>query len=133
MIDKRIIYKDDGRIYIEYYDDKIIETFYEYGEGIVSIIYKNKNNQYHREDGPAVIINNNGKIKLIEYYINNKLHRSYGPAQIFYNKNGTVKDEEWFHNGYNYSYEVNNWMLDNNLNYKTMNETQFNQMWLELL
>lgn len=44
-------------------------------------IYRNKNNDLHREHGPAVVSKN-----LIQYVVNKKLHRSDGPAVI--TKNG---------------------------------------------
>jgi hypothetical protein len=60
----------------------------------------NKNNEYHREDGPAYIYynNKNGNLKYENYYINGKKHRENGPAEIWYNKNGNIEIEEYFLN-----------------------------------
>jgi hypothetical protein len=47
------------------------------------------NNNYHREDGPAIEYANGDK----EYYINNKLHREDGPAVVYYSNH----KEWWLH------------------------------------
>ena len=43
--------------------------------------YWHKNDQVHREDGPAVEYDNGDKL----WYLNNKLHREDGPAVEFAN------------------------------------------------
>lgn len=52
--------------------------------------YWSLNDQYHREDGPAIIRNNGD----VSWYLNGKLHRLDGPAVIY--SNGT---KYWHVNG----------------------------------
>lgn len=52
--------------------------------------YYNKDNQLHREDGPAIEYNNGDE----SWYLNGESHREDGPARI--NLNGS---EEWWFNG----------------------------------
>jgi len=54
-----------------------------------TIRYYNKNDELHREDGPAVITNNGGKF----WFINDKRHREDGPAMIL--SNG---EKRWYQN-----------------------------------
>ena len=51
-------------------------------------IFINENNQYHRENGPAVIYNE----KDFTFYINDLLHREDGPAVV----RGDNKYFSWF-------------------------------------
>jgi len=55
-----------------------------------TIRYYNKNDELHREDGPAVITNNGGKF----WFINDKRHRNDGPAVEL--SNG---EKLWYKNG----------------------------------
>ena len=59
------------------------------------MIFINHKNEFHREDGPAVIASNGNK-----WYINNELHRIDGPAEEFSSgyKSYYIMDKE-------YSYE----------------------------
>ncbi len=58
------------------------------------IIFVNKNNQLHRENGPAIKYTDGAK----PWYQNGIRHRLDGPALI--NSNG---DKSWFINGIEYS------------------------------
>jgi hypothetical protein len=49
----------------------------------------------HREYGPAIIYNNNGRITSVAYYQNGKPHREDGPAIIFYGEDGSIIEEYW--------------------------------------
>jgi antitoxin component YwqK of YwqJK toxin-antitoxin module len=52
----------------------------------------NKDNEYHRENGPVYIsYYENGKIKYERYFLNGNLHRENGPANISYYANGNIK------------------------------------------
>lgn len=80
-----------------------------------------KKGKFHREDGPAIYLQNKSEYWFINgdlhredgpaekvylekeyytgYYINNKLHREDGPALTFYKiKNNAIITEEWFFN-----------------------------------
>jgi hypothetical protein len=64
----------------------------------------NKNNEYHREDGPAVIeYYKNRNIKYEDYYLNGKQHREDGPAGITYYENGNIFYEAYYLNNIEYS------------------------------
>jgi len=52
-------------------------------------IFKDKNLEYHREDGPAIIYSNGDK----DWYKNGKRHRLDGPAVDWENR------KEWCLNG----------------------------------
>jgi len=63
------------------------------------IIYYNKNNVTHREDGPAVIwYNESGMIIKEMFHINNRIHRLDGPAIIKYIKdnNHIIKSKDYY-------------------------------------
>jgi len=78
---------------------KVIEY---YPMGGCDVIYY-KNNQLHREDGPAAVwYNEDGTIERESYYQHSICHRIDGPAVIWYNKNGTIADESY--------YIANRWM-----------------------
>jgi len=60
-------------------------------------IYRNENNDLHREHGPAVVTPN-----LIKYVVNGKIHRADGPAvitstggRLFYWKNVHIQPSLW--------------------------------------
>ncbi len=55
-----------------------------------SIVYKNKQGKYHREDGPAIEHNNGTK----SWFINGKRHRGDGPAREW-----SIGTKEWWING----------------------------------
>ena len=55
-----------------------------------TIIWKNQNDQIHREDGPAIIYPDGGEY----WYQNGKFHREDGPAIIY--PNGY---KFWYKNG----------------------------------
>jgi antitoxin component YwqK of YwqJK toxin-antitoxin module len=64
----------------------------------------NKDNEWHREDGPATIrYYKNGNIEFKAYHINGKLHREDGPALISYYENGNIESEQYYLNDFIYS------------------------------
>ena len=75
-------------------------------------IYKNKNGQYHRTDGPAIIYDNGIK----EWYKDGKRHRINGPA--FIGLNGT---KSWWIEGENYT--------EHQFNKQRINSIIPNKMW----
>ena len=53
---------------------------------------------FHREDGPAYISwDEDGGLRIIEYYIYNKYHRLDGPALQIWSKCSLVKEKYYFH------------------------------------
>jgi hypothetical protein len=60
-----------------------------------NVFYKNDIDQYHREDGPAVIFG----IGLRLWYLNGVMHREDGPAIIYSNGSGN----EYYLNGKEYT------------------------------
>ena len=76
------------------------------------------NGKYHREDGPAVINENDG---YKAWYINNNLHRIDGPARIYPSGN-----KEWWINGKNITNEVENWIRTQNVIWPWDEEIQVN-------
>ena len=63
-----------------------------------------KNNRVHRDDGPAMILENGSKV----WYKNDKIHREDGPAV-----EGIDGHYEWFLNDVKYS--LNKWLKIVNL------------------
>jgi len=54
------------------------------------IEYKNKNNQWHRKNGPARIWGDDSE----EWYYNGRCHRLDGPAISYF----AGQDKEWYYN-----------------------------------
>jgi hypothetical protein len=67
----------------------------EYGENVERWFRRGR---LHREDGPAIICYNNGRITSEYWYRNGKRHRDDGPASICY-ENGKIISEYWYHDG----------------------------------
>ena len=66
----------------------------------IELIWKNENNKWHNENGPAVIVYDaNGNIQYKEWCINNERHNENGPAYISYYENGNVAYKSWYING----------------------------------
>jgi len=66
---------------------------------VKSILYYNKNNQLHREDGPAEIRYwKDGSTKGERYYIKGRLHREKGPAAIWYREDGSIEKKCYYIN-----------------------------------
>ena len=58
----------------------------------IELIWKNENNKYHNENGPAVIVYDlNGNIEYKSWWINDKWHNENGPARIGYDGQGSAK------------------------------------------
>lgn len=100
--------------------------------------YYSDENEYilSNDNGPAQIeFFKNGMIKAIGYYnIKHKgKHRICGPAFIYYNDKGLISNTEWYYNNKLYTFYVNYWLFNNNLNYNNMNEDDYNRMWFEIL
>jgi len=78
------------------------QVIYDEGSGFSKVwtIDINRNEVFHRDDGPAVIILfPNGKIKEEIYFIEGKKHRENGPAVIFYSESGIIIRQEYFIKG----------------------------------
>jgi hypothetical protein len=60
-----------------------------------NVFYKNNIDQYHREDGPAIIFGTGLQL----WYLNGVMHREDGPAIIYSNGN----DNGYYINGENYN------------------------------
>lgn len=55
------------------------------------------NEDFHRTDGPALIVyNEHNKVIREEYYIDGRKHRTDGPAIVYYYDDGTILAEEYF-------------------------------------
>lgn len=78
--------------------DRLVEMGYDVRKDKDSVRWY-KNNEFHREDGPANEINNGTKL----WYINGKLHREDGPAIEFINGH-----KAWYLNGVEYLEEDHN-------------------------
>jgi antitoxin component YwqK of YwqJK toxin-antitoxin module len=123
----------DGRLHRDNIDlpyiemsngDKYYKLNYEGDYKIINHLHEewfNKDNEWHKEDGPAVICYDcngdiisksyredgpaemqyyeNRNIKIEIYYKNGDLHREDGPAVIFYYSNGKIKYEQYYLNG----------------------------------
>ena len=87
----RVSNKELNRI-VYYYDNNII--------GKEVYIF---NNEYHREDGPAIISYYTHTIKntiCSKYYYNNgKLHNESGPAYVWYLDDEEVLEKKYYING----------------------------------
>jgi len=54
---------------------------------LMSIMYIDDNNRYHREDGPAYRkLSFDGELDIDMYYIHGALHNEFGPAVVYYNQ-----------------------------------------------
>ena len=68
-------------------------------ENIIELIWINENNEYHNENGAAIIqYYSNGNVSHKEWFINGKHHNENGPARIGYYLNGNVKYKSWWIN-----------------------------------
>lgn len=70
-----------------------------------TIIYRDNDKRFHREDGPAIEYRDGS----IYWYIYGKLHRLDGPA-IEYSGGFPVGGKEWWVEGINYPEELTYWM-----------------------
>jgi antitoxin component YwqK of YwqJK toxin-antitoxin module len=68
-----------------------------YGNGNLKYEYYYQNGGNHREDGPANIkYYENGSIECKVYYLNGEIHRENSPAIISYYENGNIKSEHYY-------------------------------------
>lgn len=139
---------------------KPVFTYYDNGK-MKSVIWFNKNDEIHREDGPAVInYFTNGKVHYQIYLVNNVRHRIDGPSYSRFDDVGFIKTQEYyknnvrhrhngpailsknsrrvhvnfFYNGVQYKSQVNKWIKDNNFNsWRGITEDDYNRMWFEIL
>lgn len=97
--------KKEPRKEVEYYDYTRPQKKATY--------YTLENDQYHRQNGPAIIEwRPNGMKRREEYYNNGERHRRDGPAIICYNRYGDqIYEEYWFH-GKKYKREQNNEIIN---------------------
>lgn len=109
------LHNETGPAYGEYYKDQTIEKWYlnninyrvngpstvitKPNNELIMELYSDENGKRHREDGPAKISYNNGKLSRIEYIVDEKLHREDGPAIIIFDCNGIVCEEFYYING----------------------------------
>ena len=78
--------------------ENVKKFYYENGNTISEFWYKN--NEYHRDNGPALTCYyENGNIKEEWWYKNDKCHRDNGPAIVKYDKNQNIINEEFYLNG----------------------------------
>lgn len=97
-------------------------------------LWTDENYYFHNENGPAYILYfPNGKIAIERWYINGKLHRINGPCNIYYNGKNKIDDMGWFYNGNCYSLSANDWLKENNKNWKKMTYCDYNRMWFEII
>ena len=75
------------------------------------ILYWSIDGILHRENGPSIIIPNRMK----QWYLNGVRHREDGPAVVYLNPDNPeiYQGFEWWINGNNITYEVNQWMKNN--------------------
>lgn len=59
-------------------------------------------------------------------------HRVYGPAKIDYILPEKFR-YDWFHNDKNVTNIVEEWLKENNMNWRKMDEEDYNRMWFEIL
>ena len=65
----------------------------------IELRWKNKNNELHNENGPAIVkYYQNGNLLNKQWLINDKFHNENGPAVIGYHENGNVKYKSWYVN-----------------------------------
>ena len=116
---------------------KIKKSYHDNGI-IYSETYYNENNEYHREDGPAIIkYDSNGKLGSKEYWEHGKRHRKNGPAIELYNNEEELLYFEFFINGKDqstYTFAIINWKFKNNFKFsEDMSEEDYDRMWMEIL
>ena len=118
-------HRDNGPAVIEYYA---------YNKGVIySETYYN-NGRLHREDGPVIIrYSIFGIIQSEQYFINGKSHRTYGPSDIFYDDNGDIIYTQYWYKGLLYTYEIIEWMNENNFDKEHMSKDNYDRMWMEIL
>lgn len=81
-------------------DESLIDIYYDDYGNLWEKQYYNRDDQFHREDGPAKIFYyENGEFLRKEYYQNDELHREDGPAVIYYYENGQIEEEVYYQNG----------------------------------
>ena len=59
-------------------------------------------------------------------------HRVYGPAKIDYILPERIR-YDWFHNNTNVTSIVETWLKENNMNWRKMDQEDYNRMWFEIL
>lgn len=111
------------------------EYFYPNGN-LRMVICKNDNGRYHNKNGPAYeYYDEYGKLKTERYIVNNQYHRINGPA-IRHRRDNGVFTRRWFINDKNYTFEVEKWLKDNNIETDELDELvtdDYHRMWFELL
>ena len=113
-------------------NENVIYEYFDTGEVFRKLYYIDQ--KLHKENGPAITeFSKDGKINIEAYFINDNYHRKNGPAVVLYYSNERIEYSFWFFNAKEYSEEVNNWLITNNLHWKTMSADDFNRMWMELL
>mgnify|MGYP002507824257 CR=1 FL=1 len=81
-----------------------------YKNGNIKSIDYYINGVSHREDGPAIIgYYENGEVRFKTYFINDKIHKEDGPANIYYNEDGSISDKNYYINGVDLTKEYNDY------------------------
>lgn len=108
------------------------DNIYETREDVPSDLLECKN------DKPSLInfrhdpIRNIYVITSLSWINMSSYHRAYGPAKIEYILPEKYR-YEWFHNQTNVSNIVEEWLKENKMNWRKMDEEDFNRMWFEIL
>lgn len=76
------------------------ETSYYPNDQVNCVIYKNKDEQLHRIDGPAYIsFYKNGQPRCKEWWVDGRKHNTTGPAIKGFYSNGNLKHEVFYIDG----------------------------------
>ena len=82
--------------------EPVISTAY-YKSGAIKWQSWSLNDEYNREDGPAIIqYYESGAIERQQWWLNGKLHREDGPARIDYDDSGAIVSQQYWWEGIRY-------------------------------